>query len=491
MGMLAPNYAAGAVSVLPRGTRIHRERVLIVEGEKETCGVLRNYLVDKGYEVSTAGTCAATEQLWRTRRPDIAILDYSLSDGNALGLIPRLKAIDACIPIIILTGYGSIDLAVEAVKLGAEIFLPKPVELSTLHVLIQRSLENHRNQRQQFAERARSRRGIIDPFLGKSESIRRLADQAYKLTVTDAPVLIQGEAGSGRGNIARWLHRNGPRADEPFVEINCGDFPGELLGNELFANEGDTLARAALRKAGLLEVAHKGTVFLDEIENVDAQTQSKILNVVEAKQLRRLEEIRDRRVDVRLIAATQQIMTSALPRRQARLEGSDRSCWIPLSVPPLRERVEDIPMLSTYILGELTAELCIGDLELGGAAERALQSYPWPGNIRELRNVLERVALVTGKDGSADLEFRFDAQIEQYLSSVGQFKTLDEMERNYIQQVLRKEKGRVQSAAKKLGIPRSSLYHKLKQYRTTQPEIVRQTIENSDPRRPGPRAPQI
>jgi len=491
VGMLAAGYASKTIAAFPRGTGMHRERILIVEGEKETCGVLRNYLEDKGYEVSTAGTCAATEQIWRTKRPDIAILDYSLSDGNALELIPGLKAIDAAIPIIILTGYGSIDLAVEALKLGAELFLPKPAELSTLYVLIQRSLENQRNHRQQLAERTRSSRGIRDPFLGKSESIRRLADLASEAALSDDPVLIRGEAGTGKGMMARWLHRNGPRASEPFVDVNCADSSGDLLECELFGEEHDALDGAVESKPGLLELAHKGTVFLDEIENLDFQIQSRVLKVVEEKQFRRLEEVRDRRVDVRLVATTQQAMTPPGPRKQFRRDLYDRVSWIPLSVPPLRERAEDIPMLSAHILGELTAHLGSGDIELGGVALRALQDYSWPGNTRELRNVLERVALVIGKDQSAGQDFRFDMQIEQYLSGIGQFRTLEEMERNYIQQVLRKERGRVRAAAKKLGIPRSSLYHKLKQYKTDQPEILMQPIENPGPKPAGRRPPQI
>ncbi|HWY56808.1 MAG TPA: sigma-54 dependent transcriptional regulator [Terriglobales bacterium] len=470
---------------------MHRERVLIVEGEKETCGVLRNFLEEKGFEVSTAGTCAATEQIWRTRRPDIAILDYSLSDGNALELIPGLRAIDASIPIIILTGYGSIDLAVEALKLGAELFLPKPAELTTLYVLIQRSLENQQNHRQQLAERTRSSRGVRNPFLGNSKIIRRLADLASEAALSDNPVLIRGEAGTGRGTIARWLHRNGPRASEPFVDVSCGDLPGDLLEIELFGEEHYAFDGTLESKAGLLELAHKGTVFLDEIENVDLEIQSKLLKVVEEKQFRRLEEARDRRVDIRLVAATQQATPPAGLRKQFRHDPCDRVNWIPLSIPPLRERAEDIPMLSAHILGELTAHFGTGNMELGAVALQALQSYSWPGNIRELRNVLERVALVIGKDGFAGQDFRFEVQIEQYLSGIGQFRTLEEMERNYIQQVLRKERGRVRAAAKKLGIPRSSLYHKLKQYKADQPEILMQPIENTGSTRAGRRPPQI
>jgi DNA-binding NtrC family response regulator len=489
--MLAAGYASKAISAFPRGTRMHRARVLIVEGEKETCGVLRNYLEEKGYEVSTAATCASTEQIWRTRRPDVAILDYSLSDGNALDLVPRLKAVDTSIPIIILTGYGSIDLAVEALKLGADIFLPKPAELSTLYLMIQRSLENQRNHRQQLAERTRSSRGVMDPFLGKSESIKRLADVAYKAGLTDSPVLIRGEAGTGKGTIARWLHHNGPRASEPFVDVNCADFPGDLLESELFGDERDHLDATVESKAGLLEIAHKGTVFLDEIENVDLQIQSKLSKVIEDKQFQRPEEVRDRRVDIRLIAATQQIPGPTVFRKQFRRDQYERISWILLSVPPLRDRVEDIPLLSEHILSELTGTLGTSPLELGGVALRALQAYSWPGNIRELRNVLERAALVTGKSGWADQDFRFDVQIEQYLSGIGQFRTLEEMERGYIQQVLRTEGGRVRAAAKKLGIPRSSLYHKLKQYKTDQPEIIMQTMENPDSRRLARRSPQI
>jgi DNA-binding NtrC family response regulator len=437
---------------------------LIVAEEKETCSVVREYLKDKGYKVATAGTCARAEEIWRATRVDAAILDYSLPDGNALGLIPVLKAIDASIPIIVLTGYGSIDFAVEAVRLGAEHFLPKPAELPTLHVMVQRSLQNQRNRRHQRAETFSSSRGMPDPFLGVSDAIRRLADLAQRAALNDDPVLIQGETGVGKGALARWLHRNGPRGAEPFVELNCGRLSGDLLEVELFGDERKAPARMSQGRAALLSVAHKGTIFLESIENVDFRAQPKLLKAVQEKQFRRPGEVGEHRVDIRLIAATPP--APAQPELEKQFQGDlyYRLPWVPLPVPALRERVEDIPVLSAYILCELTADLGTGGLELGGTALRALQSYSWPGNIRELRNVLERVALVAGNAALNDNDE--EVQVEQYLTGFGQFRTLEEMERNYIQQVLHKEHGRVQSAARKLGIPRSSLYHKLKQYRT-------------------------
>jgi len=469
VGMFATSSVARGISAVPGVTSARRDRVLIVEAEKESCGILRGYIEDKGYEVATAGTCALAEQVWPAIRPDVAILDYSLPDGNALGLIPRLKAIDASVPIIILAGYGSIDLAVEAIKLGAEHFLPKPAELPTLHVLVQRSLENRRDRRQQTAKKAMCDRAVSNPFLGKSDSIRRLAELASRVALSDAPVLIQGETGTGKGTVANWLHENGPRESEPFVDVNRGDFSRDL-DVELFGDDQDDPGATSQSKAGLLEIAHKGTLFLEAIENVDFQVQSKLLKVVDEKQFRRLGEVFDLRVDVRLIAATEQVITPSALRKQFHGGLYQRISWIPLSIPPLRERVEDIPILSAHILGELTPDSGARDLELGRAVLRALQGYSWPGNLRELRNVLERVVLVTGKDASGDQNSRLDLQIEQYLSGIGHFRTLEEVERNYIQQVLRKERGRVQSAAKKLGIPRSSLYHKLKQYKTDQSE---------------------
>lgn len=450
---------------------MHKDKVLIVEDEKEICDVLRDYLENKGYEVTTAGTCAEAEQAWRVARPDIAVLDHSLPDGTSLGLIPRLKAFDPSIQIIILTGYGSIDLAVEAIKLGAEQFLTKPAELATLYIVIQRSLENQRNHRRQLAEKTRLRRQTLDPFLGVSQGVRELAEYAHKVAQGDSPVLIQGETGTGKGVLARWLHQNGPRASEPFVDLNCGGLSHDLLERELFGHERRALSGAFQNTAGLLEVAHRGTVFLDEIGDVDLAVQPKLLKVLEEKQFRRVDDVIDHKIDIRLITATHQVMARLVHDKQFREDLYFRISTIPIAVPPLRERVEDIPMLSAHILSILAADIGTHEFGLTEGAFRALQSYSWPGNIRELRNVLERAVLITGNPILTEQDLHFDVQVEQHLASGGQFRTLEEMERQYIEQVLRKENGRVETAARKLGIPRSSLYSKLKQYKIERPGL--------------------
>jgi DNA-binding NtrC family response regulator len=443
---------------------MHKNKVLIVDDEPDVRESMRRFLESKGCDTAMASSCDIAEQVCRTTRPDIAVLDYSLPDGNALELIPRLRAIDQSIPVIILTGYGSIELAVEAIKLGADQFLTKPAELSALMVLIQRSLENQRNHRKQVAEKTRMHRNALDPFIGNSEGIKKLSELANKVAATDSPVLILGETGSGKGVLARWLHQNGPRAPEPFVDLNCGGFSRELLDTELFGHERGAFTGAVQSKTGLLEIAHKGTVFLDEIGDVDLQIQPRLLKVLEDKQFRRLGDVRDRRVDIRLVAATHQDMAKLVRDKQFRSDLYFRVSTILLHTPALRERTEDIPVLSTNILATLSSDLGNVDFELTSAALRALQSYSWPGNIRELRNVLERAVLIKGSKIITDKDLHFDVRVESEMIENGALKTLDEMERLYIQQVLQHEGGRVESAARRLGIPRSSLYHKLKQY---------------------------
>ncbi len=441
-----------------------RKNILIVDDEAAVRFGMRDFLEAHGFDVSEADSCRAARETFATTRPDAALIDYRLDDGNAVELMGWLREIDADVPLLILTGHGSIDLAVQAIKEGAEQFLTKPVEMPALLVILQRLLENRRVRRKHAARTARERREQVDPFLGESAAIKELALHARKILGTDSPILIQGETGTGKSLLAAWLHAHGPRADEAFVDLNCAGLMRDFLETELFGHEKGAFTGALAAKVGLLETAHGGTVFLDEIGDVDPAVQPKLLKVLEEKRFRRLGEVRDRVVDINLIAATHQDLAAALRENRFRSDLYYRIATIPLRVPPLRERVEDIELLARSLLARIAAETGRPAASLSAAALRAMQQYTWPGNIRELRNMLDRAALLCdgGRIEPRDMHFESLAAPDVPADDAG--LTLQEVERRHIERVLREEQGKVDAAAKRLGIPRSSLYQKLKVY---------------------------
>jgi DNA-binding NtrC family response regulator len=388
-------------------------------------------------------------------------MDYKLPDGTAMELLPRLKELDATVPIILLTAHGSIELAVRAVKEGAEQFLTKPVELSVLKVLLERLVERRMERQRQLADRSRSQHGHPDPFVGVSAVIRDLREQAERIADADSPILLQGETGSGKSVLARWLHEHGSRRDAPFVDLNCAALSKELLDSELFGHEKGAFTGAVAAKQGLLEVADRGTLFLDEIGDMDVQVQPKLLKVLEEKRFRRVGDVRDRRVDVRLVAATHMDLSAAAREKRFRSDLYFRISALILVVPPLRERPEDIPLLARHFLAELGARRGRGEVTLQPDAELALSRYAWPGNIRELRNVLERAVLLSGGRALSRGDLRFEPSGEAEAEDTSHL-TLEEVERRHIERALRLEAGHVERAAQRLGIPRSSLYERLK-----------------------------
>ena len=450
-----------------------RHRVLIVDDDPAVRFGLKDFLETRGYRVDEADSAKGAEQAFRENRPDVVLSDYRLPDGDALTLLPRLRAISEEVPVIVLTAHGSVELAVQAMKEGAEHFLTKPVTLPALEVVIARSLANQRNRRQQLARQERQGRQQFDPFAGTSRPIRELAEQARRVAAAERPVYLQGETGSGKGVIAAWLHANGPRADEAFVDLNCAGLPRELLESELFGHERGSFTGAVQRKIGLLDLAHRGTLFLDEIGDMEPQLQPKLLKVLEDHRFRRVGDVRDRQVDLRLIAATNQDLARRVATGHFRGDLYFRITTLPLVVPPLRDRVEDLPLLTRQLLDRLTAELGRPAITLSSGALQALAAYPWPGNIRELRNVLERAALLTDRSALTPDDLRFDLPAPPAPTSVRPPEgdvTLKTMERQQIEMVLREEKGKVELAARRLGIPRSSLYQKLKQFQIAVPK---------------------
>jgi len=441
-------------------------RILVVDDEPQFLQTVRTFLESSGYETIAGESCRQAEALYASSKPDVAVMDYSLPDGNILDILPRLHTLDNSIPIIIMTGHASIELAVQAVKLGAEHFLTKPVDLPALATMLQRSLENQRNRRKQALDQARRNRENVDPFLGTSAAIRQLADVAARVASADSPILIQGETGTGKSVLARWIHEHSGRSKEPLVDLNCGGLTRDFLETELFGHEKGAFTGAVQAKTGLLEIAHKGTLFLDEIGDVDVQVQPKILKVLEEKQFRRLGDVRDRRVDIRLVAATHQNLNQLMKDNRFRNDLFFRISTIPLLVPALRERSQDIPLLANRLLVRLAPELGCGELEIAPEAMRRLEAYTWPGNIREMRNVLERAVLLSGKRLIGEQDLHFDQNEWPVVSPTDNLgRTLEQVERDYISQVLKAEGGRVEAAAKRLDIPRSTLYAKLKQYK--------------------------
>ncbi|HEX8439316.1 sigma-54 dependent transcriptional regulator [Archangium sp.] len=447
-----------------------RCKVLVIDDEPTVRFGIHDFLEAHGLEVLEAESCRRARELFRSSRPDVVLLDYRLPDGTALELLPEMRAVDPSIPVLVLTAHASIDIAVQAIKLGAEHFLPKPVELPALLMMVERLLEAQRTRRRQQALVASSPEEL-NPFLGESPRIRALEDTARRVLDSDSPVLIQGETGTGKGVLATWLHLNGPRAGGPLVQLNCAGLSPQFLDTELFGHERGAFTGAVHRKQGLLEVAHHGSVFLDEIGDMDPQVQPKLLKVVEEKRFRRLGEVEDRAVDVRLIAATHQDLAERVRAQAFRSDLYFRISPLPLLLPALRERPEDLPVIAQALLARLSRELGRPGLHLTPDAADALRAYPWPGNIRELRNVLERAVLLSSKPvlGPAELQLNHDFARKLAAPSTEPSSlapeldlTLQEVERRHIARVLAAEGGHVERAARRLGIPRSSLYQKLK-----------------------------
>jgi DNA-binding NtrC family response regulator len=439
-----------------------RNRILVVEDESVRLAI-RDFLVGKDYEVMDTDTCAGAAVLFDSFHPDLVISDYELPDGTALDLLAGLRSHDESVPWIVLTGHGSIELAVQAIKLGADNFLTKPVRLDALLIVVQRTIETQKLRQRQLATRAGRSLHCEDPFAGKSAAMRQLAEEAKRILPSDSSVLIQGETGSGKGVLARWLHSHGPRADEAFVDLNCVGLSRELLESELFGHEKGAFTGAVSVKQGLFEVAHRGTVFLDEIADVDLQIQPKLLKVLEEKQFRRVGDVRDRRVDVRLIAASHQDFAGLVREKKFRSDLYFRISTIPLRVPALRERVEDIPLIAGEVLRRLGTDLSRPEARLEPDALHLLCSYSWPGNVRELRNVLERTLLLSEGNVLGRKDLRFEATFVETPSAPADM-TLSDLERFHIHRVLEKEGWHVGRAARKLAIPRSSLYAKIKEY---------------------------
>ncbi|HLO68649.1 MAG TPA: sigma-54 dependent transcriptional regulator [Holophaga sp.] len=436
-------------------------RILLIEDDPSVRHGMAAFLRASGLEVHEAETCRQAMEAFKALSPDVVVADYSLPDGTSLDILPQVKRLNEGTPFIILTAHGSIDLAVRAIKEGADQFLTKPVESKALLVLVRRLLEQRRlRQRQEAASRERA--GILDPFMGTSPAIRHLEEQARRMLAWDSPILILGETGAGKGVLARWIHFHSPRMEEAFVNLNCAGLTRELLESELFGHERGAFTGAVAAKQGLLEVGHRGIVFLDEIGDMDPAIQPKLLKALEEKTFRRLGDVRDRVVDIRLIASTNLALEDMVRAKTFRDDLFYRISTLTLRIPPLRERPEDIPVLAERILALVASRMGRSPVVLAPQALEALMAYAWPGNLRELSNVLERAMILQRGDRLEAADLGIANRPATDAGGPGDLATLKEMERAHIERVLRRTGGNVTEAAQILGLARRTLYDRLK-----------------------------
>jgi two-component system response regulator HydG len=446
------------------------ETVLLIDDDADVTRALGQYFDRVGFEVASAATAEAGVEAFERLRPDVVVLDLHLPDAGGLDVLERLRSHGGA--VILLTGQGDIDTAVRAMQLGAEHFLTKPVDLNHLGAAVARVMEKVRLSHENARLRARATLADGVDSLGVSPAMRELARQIELLAASDrTTVLFTGESGTGKGWVARIVHRLSPRASGPFVDVNCGGLSATFLDSELFGHEKGAFTDAKERKQGLFELADHGTIFLDEIGELASELQPKLLKVLETKTFRRLGGTREITVDVRLIAATNRDLMSDVQTGRFREDLYYRLSVLPIHLPALRERTrEDRLALLTRILMTLHAELSTCPGACTAEALDRLLSAPWPGNIREMRNVVER-AMILGQGSPAIGVEHLPADLRKGGGGAGGggdrrhvAQTLAHVERLQIEKTLRFHGGNRTRAAQELGISRATLINKIKAY---------------------------
>jgi two-component system response regulator AtoC len=364
-------------------------KILVIDDEKLIRWTLEQHLVKDGYEVITADSAEKGLEMINDESPDLVLLDNRLPEMTGLELLEKLNAAGRGLMVIMITAYGLVETAVKAMKLGAYDYISKPFNLEEITFVIRKALEAGalRSQVKQL-------RGKVDTIIGENEAMRRVKDLILKIAKSEATtVLIQGESGTGKELVAKAIHFTSSRADQPFMAINCAALPVTLLESELMGHEKGAFTDAKTTKKGLLELADGGTVFLDEIGDMDMNMQAKLLRVLEERSFRRVGGVRDIRVDVRVISATNQDLATAMHDGSFRKDLYYRLQVVPIFLPALRDRGQDIMLLARHFMEHFNRECHKTISGFSPEAERVLTSYAWPGNVRELRNVIERAMI--------------------------------------------------------------------------------------------------
>ena len=439
-----------------------RTRILIVDDEPsvllETAAALK-----RQYEPLTAPSAEEAERLLAQQRVDLLLTDLKLPGKDGLALLESAKAANPDLPVVVMSGHGSIEEAVKAIRLGAADFIEKPFGPDRLHVTVERALEIRALQREN--ERLRAMAGAADEMVGKSGSLEQIRAEIAKVARTDAKVLITGESGTGKELVARAIHKGSARARGPFERLNCAALPKDLVESELFGYEKGAFTGATQMKRGRLEAADSGTLFLDEVGDMSLETQAKFLRAIETGEIERLGATRTISVDTRIVAATNKDLPAEIQAGRFREDLYYRLNVVPIHLPPLRQRREDIPLLAAHFAARLAAEHGRPPRAFTKEAMERLSEYGWPGNIRELRNLVERILIMTDGEtvGAAEVEEALPA--DTHGEPPSEIKVARERaERDTILATLKQCQWNVTEASRRLGMDRGYLHRKIKRY---------------------------
>ena len=459
--------------------------VLLVEDKDSLRAMLRHALEAQGHTVLEARDQPEAVQQLAQARPAVVLTDLKLPNGDGFGVLRAAKELDPELQVVVMTAYGSIQDAVTAMREGAMDFLAKPVDPDHLLLMVERAIAQRRMVTEYILlkEEMAARRGA-PRIIGEDGKLRHVLQQLHRAAATDTTVLLEGESGTGKELFARALHALSPRADGPFVAINCAAIPDNLLETELFGHEKGAFTGAATRKPGRFELAHRGTLFLDEIGELPLALQAKILRALEEKRFERVGGTQSLHVDVRVVAATNRNLKQRVAERQFREDLYFRLSVFPIQIPPLRERSNDVVILARSFVDRFCRDLNKPPLTLSPAALDELQAYPWPGNVRELQNCIERAVILCEGDAihprHLNLSFRQQPAVQRAVSPWEQIdltgtmgeavrRTTAEVERRKLEQTLREVAGNKAKAAETLQITYKTLLQKMKEYRIAEP----------------------
>ncbi len=452
-----------------------KRSILVVEDEAKLRRLVELQLTDEGFQVQSAPDAEAALQLLRKERFDLLLTDFKLPGMNGLEFLAEAKRIDAQMPVVIMTAFGSVESAVDAMKAGASDYVLKPFSLAELVLIVRKELDANRLREENRSLReALGRRYEYANIVAQSDKMQAVLALVERVAPSNVTVLIGGESGVGKDLIARAIHEHSQRASGPFIKINSTAIPETLLESELFGYEKGAFSGATISKPGKFELADRGTLFLDEIGDVPASIQVKLLRVLQEREFERLGGTKTHKVDVRLIAATNRDLRAALEEKTFREDLYYRLNVVAIDIPPLRDRKEDVPALVKYFLEKFARESGAPQKGITPDAMKLLMDFRWPGNVRELENVIQRAVTLAEGPVLDVADIQLDTRSHRNTSSGNPFvlpegMTLDQWEQETIREALKNANGNKSQAARMLGLSRNALRYRLSQMGVSDP----------------------